>query len=136
MDKVLVADDDAALRSLLRLVARRAGFDVDMACNGQEALDLIRKNTYLIAIVDLMMPLMNGYELVERVAEMEDRPGLIVVTAMTDTYVSGLDGNIVHSIVRKPFDVEMLRGVLTELATSLREAKRQDNVIDFRDRAC
>ena len=136
MDKILVADDDAALRSLLRLVARRAGFEVDMASNGQEALELIRKNTYLIAIVDLMMPLMNGYELVERVAEMDDRPGLIVVTAMTDTYVSGLDGNIVHSIVRKPFDVEMLRGVLTELATSLRETKRHDNVIDFRDRAC
>ena len=136
MDKVLVADDDAALRSLLRLVARRAGFDVDMASNGQEALELMRRNKYLIAIVDLMMPLMNGYELVKRVAAMDDRPGLIVVTAMTDTYVSGLDGNIVHSIVRKPFDVEMLRGVLTELATSLRESKRQDNVIDFRDRAC
>src|SRR5688572_25226345 len=136
MDKVLVADDDAALRSLLRLVARRAGFEVDMACNGQEALDLIRRNDYLIAIVDLMMPLMNGYEVVERVAQMKDRPGLIVVTAMTDTYVAGLDGNVVHSIVRKPFDVEMLRGVLTELAAALREAKRQDNVIDFRDRAC
>jgi DNA-binding response OmpR family regulator len=136
MDKVLVADDDAALRSLLRLVARRAGFEVDMASNGQEALELIRKNNYLIAIVDLMMPLMNGYELVERVAEMDERPGLIVVTAMTDTYVSGLDGNIVHSIVRKPFDVEMLRGVLTELATALRQTNRRDNVIDFRDRAC
>lgn len=107
-----------------------------MASNGQEALDLIRKNDYLIAIVDLMMPLMNGYEVVERVAQMEDRPGLIVVTAMTDTYVNGLDGNVVHSIVRKPFDVEMLRGVLTELATALREAKRTDNVVDFRDHAC
>ena len=107
-----------------------------MACNGQEALDLIRKNDYLIAIVDLMMPLMNGYEVVERVAQMEDRPGLIVVTAMTDTYVSGLDGNVVHSIVRKPFDVEMLRGVLTELAAVLREAKRTDNVVDIRDHAC
>src|SRR5688500_1125457 len=121
MDKVLVADDDPALRSLLRLVARRAGFDVDVASNGQEALEMIRQNTYLIAIVDLMMPLMNGYELVERLALMEDRPGLVVVTAMTDTYVKGLDGHIVHSIVRKPFDVEMLRGVLTELAASLRE---------------
>src|SRR5688500_13809006 len=118
MDKVLVADDDPALRSLLRLVARRAGFDVDMACNGQEALDMIRQNSYLIAIVDLMMPLMNGYELVERLAAVEDRPGLVVVTAMSDTYIQGLDGNVVHSIVRKPFDVEMLRGVLTELARS------------------
>lgn len=136
MDKILVADDDAALRSLLRLVARRAGFEVDTASNGQEALELIRRNDYLIAIVDLMMPLMNGYEVVERVAQMADRPGLIVVTAMTDTYVSGLDGNVVHSIVRKPFDVEMLRGVLTELAAALRQAKRADNVVDFRDHAC
>jgi DNA-binding response OmpR family regulator len=136
MDKVLVADDDPALRSLLRLVARRAGFEVDMACNGHEALELIQKNSYLIAIVDLMMPLMNGYEVVERVAAMEERPGLIVVTAMTDSYVSNLDGNVVHSIVRKPFDVEMLRGVLTELAAVIRETKRGDNVVDFRDHAC
>lgn len=136
MDKILVADDDPALRSLLRLVARRAGFDVDMAANGYEALELMNRNTYLIAIVDLMMPLMNGYELVERVAKMAERPGLIVVTAMTDAFVNNLDGNIVHSIVRKPFDVEMLRGVLTELAAVIREAKRGDNVVDFRDHAC
>lgn len=138
MDKVLVADDDPALRSLLRLVARRAGFDVDVACNGQEALEMIRENTYLIAIVDLMMPLMNGYEVVERLALLDDRPGLIVVTAMTDTYVKGLDGNVVHSIVRKRFDVEMLRGVLTELATALRESRGEskNNVVDFRGHAC
>ena len=107
-----------------------------MAANGHEALELMQKNSYLIAIVDLMMPLMNGYEVVERMAAMDERPGLIVVTAMTDSYVSNLDGNIVHSIVRKPFDVEMLRGVLTELATVIRESKRRDNVVDFRDHAC
>ena len=75
-DKILVADDDPALRGLLRLVAGRAGFEVDVATNGHEALEKIHANRYLIAIVDLMMPVMNGYEVVERLAEMESCPGV------------------------------------------------------------
>ena len=134
-EKILVADDDPALRGLLRLVARRAGFEVDVATNGQEALEKIGANKYLIAIVDLMMPVMNGYEVVERLAAMESCPGVIVVTATTDSYVRGLDGNVVQSIVRKPFDVEMLTGVLTELAKALKEGREGDNVVDFPNHA-
>lgn len=134
-EKILVADDDPALRGLLRLVARRAGFEVDVATNGQEALEKIGANKYLIAIVDLMMPVMNGYEVVERLAAMKSCPGVIVVTATTDSYVRGLDGNVVQSIVRKPFDVEMLTGILTELAKALKEGRDEDNVVDFPNHA-
>ena len=135
MDKILVADDDPALRGLLKLVARRVGFEVDTAADGREALEKIRANDYLIAIVDLMMPVMDGYEVVDALAEIKNRPGVIVVTAMTDTYVQRLDGQVVQSIIRKPFDIEMMGSILTELARALRKARHPDNVIDLRDHA-
>ncbi|HUP46998.1 MAG TPA: response regulator [Thermoanaerobaculia bacterium] len=134
MDRILVADDDPALRGLMRLVARRSGFAVDIAANGKDALDKIQENDYLIVVVDLMMPIMNGYEVIERLAGMPDRPGVVVVTATTDTYIQQLNGDVVQSIVRKPFDIEMLRGVLTELARALRESARPANVVDIRHR--
>lgn len=133
MEKVLIADDDPALRGLLRLVARRAGFEIDVACNGLEALEKIRENDYLIAVIDLMMPRVSGYDVIERLAEMKRRPGVVVVTAMSDAHIPRLNSNVVASILRKPFNIEMLTAVLTELAETMRAQARMsgDNVVDF-----
>lgn len=122
MLKVLVADDDPALRGLLRLVARRGGFEVDAAANGMEALEKLRSNNYAIAIIDLMMPRVNGFQVLEQIARMEVRPSVIVATAMNDAQLPRLDSNVVTSILRKPFDIEMLSALLQELARA-REAR-------------
>lgn len=131
MDRILVVDDDPALRSLLKLVAARAGFDVDTARDGVEALEKLTANDYLIAVIDLMMPRINGYDLVQRLGSFERRPAVLVVTAMHDAHVPRLDGNVVNSILRKPFDIEMFSAVLTELATALRAGKPMPNVLSF-----
>ena len=138
VEKVLIADDDPALRGLLRLVARRAGFEVDVASNGSEALEKIRDNEYLIAVIDLMMPRVSGYEVIERLAEMDRRPGVVVVTAMNDAHIPRLNSEVVQSILRKPFDIEMLSAVLTELAETMRARKqsRGDNVVNFPGQTC
>ena len=108
MKKILIADDDPPLRGLLRLVASRAGFEVDSATNGAEALEKIRTNTYAVAVIDLMMPRLSGYEVVDYLAEMASRPQVIVVTAMNDARLARLNSSVVSSILRKPFDIEML----------------------------
>ena len=131
MDRILVVDDDPALRSLLKLVAARAGFDVDTARDGVEALEKLTTNEYLIAVIDLMMPRVNGYDVVQRLAAFEKRPAVLVVTAMHDAHVPRLDGKIVNSILRKPFDIEMFSAVLTELAGALRAGKPVPNVVNF-----
>ena len=131
MDRILVVDDDPALRSLLKLVAARAGFEVDTARDGVEALEKLNTTEYLIAVIDLMMPRINGYDLVQRLASFKNRPAVLVVTAMHDAHVPRLDGTVVNSILRKPFDIEMFSAVLTELAEALRAGKAMPNVIDF-----
>jgi DNA-binding response OmpR family regulator len=129
--KILIADDDPPLRGLLRLVAARAGFDVDTAANGAEALEKLRANRYTVAVIDLMMPWMSGYDVIEHLAEMPSRPAVVVVTALNDARLARLDSSVVSSILRKPFDIEMLSAVLTELAESAKAKEQNGDVIDF-----
>ena len=134
--RVLIVDDDPALRSLLRIVAERAGFLADVASNGVEALEKLRNHTYDIALVDLMMPRMSGYTFLQHVRSMDERPSVIVVTAMDDAQVSNLDGLVVSSILHKPFDVEIVASLLREFADKDASTRNADdeNLLDFRQR--
>lgn len=119
MADVLVVDDDPAIRTFLEVIVRKAGFVVDSACDGQEAIDLMNRKNYKLAIIDLMMPRVNGYEVLEKIAEFTQRPAVIVATAMGGAYVRDLDGRVVHSIVRKPFDLELMTTLITNLVRSM-----------------
>ncbi|HEX2060777.1 MAG TPA: response regulator [Thermoanaerobaculia bacterium] len=139
--QVLVVDDDAGIRGLLRLLAERRGFSVDVAADGIEALQKLAECHYDIAIIDLMMPRLNGYDLVQDMRQHEHRPTIVVATAMTDALLGQLDPGIVHSIIRKPFDVDVVGALMAELieqiGTSAVDAPVPDNVVPFpRERAC
>lgn len=139
--QVLVVDDDAGIRGLLRLVAERRGFSVDVAADGVEALQKLSECHYDVAIIDLMMPRLNGYDLVQDMRQYEQRPTIVVATAMTDALVGQLDPEIVHSIIRKPFDVEVVGALMAELVQQIAarrvDAPMPDNVVPFpRERAC
>lgn len=119
-DRVLVVDDDAALRSLLVLICRRAGFEVDVAKDGGQALECIARNDYLVAILDLQMPHVNGFDVIQVLRARSRRPAIIVMTALPPSALAGLDANVVQAVVRKPFEVDLLTGMLTELAATAR----------------
>ncbi|HEX2122150.1 MAG TPA: response regulator [Thermoanaerobaculia bacterium] len=119
LKRILVVDDDPAVRALLEIVGRRAGFAVDTAVDGLDALEQLRANEYVIVILDLMMPRVNGYDVVQQLRSEPRRPAIVVVTAMTGAFVSDLDPQVVQSIIRKPFDVEMMAAVLTDLAAAM-----------------
>ena len=110
--QILVVDDDPSIRNLLRLVAERRGLSVDMAADGAEALQLLAERRYALAIVDLMMPRVNGYELVTAIRRFTQRPAVVIATAMSDSLVGLLDAEIVHTIIRKPFDIEMVGSLM------------------------
>jgi DNA-binding response OmpR family regulator len=141
---ILIVDDDDSIRSLLRLVAERRGFTVDVAIDGAEALQRLDECTYDLAVVDLMMPRISGYDLVARMRDLSERPAVVIVTAMTETLIGQLDAAVVHSIVRKPFDVDAIGGLMTEIVAKI-AARREtraalpDNLLLFPsepDRIC
>ncbi len=116
--QILIVDDDPSIRTLLRLVAERRGHSVDVAVDGAEAIRLLAERQYDLAIIDLMMPRVNGYELVDGLRHLEQRPTVVIATAMTDSLIGLLDADIVHSIIRKPFDIEILGGLMTAIVES------------------
>jgi DNA-binding response OmpR family regulator len=124
---ILIVDDDKTIRKLLERVALRAGFDVDCARDGVEALEMLDAKTYEIAIVDLMMPRVSGYELVEKISAMNPRPAVLVATAMASTDVASLDDSLVRRVIRKPFDIEAVAKALIETAKQLAEQREQKN---------
>lgn len=63
---VLVADDDTEIAILMEILLQREGYDVVIAMNGTEALDLIERKKPDVVVLDIMMPNLNGYEVVQR----------------------------------------------------------------------
>ncbi|OKP66532.1 DNA-binding response regulator [Paenibacillus helianthi] len=108
MKKIIVADDDMNIRTLLRHVLTREGYQVLEAADGREAMGLMKKSTVDLAVVDVMMPYMDGLELCEYIRETYDIP-VILLTArqqLSDKeqgYLRGTD-----DYVTKPFEPEEL----------------------------
>lgn len=125
MNTILIIDDDATLRRLLQIVGRRAGFEVDCASDGSEALEKLRSNEYLVALLDLMMPRLSGYEVIERLRGLPHPPAVVIVTAMNDA-AAMLDPSVVHSVIRKPFDVHVVAEMLAAVAEEVRKQRGQD----------
>ena len=106
--RILIVDDDDPIRALLMTVLRRRGFNADCARNGVEALELLAACRYSLVVLDLMMPRMNGYEVLDHVGKMAPaiRPFVLVLTAGLGT--RNFDTSFVVGTIQKPFDIELL----------------------------
>lgn len=119
--RLLVADDDPDTRVTMGLLLERAGFDVLLARNGAQALELQRDNPAEVLITDLFMPEMDGLEAIERFRQ--DYPGVKIV-AMSGGgmrvrgagYLLSAEAVGAHAVLRKPFPIETLVGLLREIA--------------------
>lgn len=112
---VLVVDDDQGIRSLLKILLERVNADVECVPDGGEALARIGSRAYSVVILDLMLPTMNGFEVLQRVSESmpELLKHIIVLTAASRNNLRQLHHEKdVWQVLRKPFDIdELLRSV-------------------------
>lgn len=106
--RVLIVDDDDAIRALLGVVLRRRAFAVDLARNGTEALERMAKCRYSVILLDLMMPHLSGYDVLEKLkaAPRGSAPPVVVLTAGAEA--RDLDPEVVAATMQKPFDIEAL----------------------------
>jgi DNA-binding response OmpR family regulator len=120
--RILVVDDDPQNRDLLQRRLERQGFDVETARDGIDGLRRIEAGEFDLVMLDVMMPGMNGLEVLERVRRTRSMAELpvIMATALAETEdaVEGL-GRGANDYVTKPFDFPMvLARVRTQLASS------------------
>jgi len=107
--RILVIDDDVAIRVLLQAVLKRMKFDVELAEDGQAGLEKLHADGgYDLVLLDLMMPRLNGYEFIERVQSDHghERPHIIVFTAAGKRGVDKIPADAVCNSILKPFDLE------------------------------
>jgi DNA-binding response OmpR family regulator len=106
----LVVDDDQALRGLFTTLLSRRGFNVDCAEDGRVAFDQINRNAYSVILVDLMMPDLNGFELLGRMERDSPLllPRVIVMTSASQRDIEGFDTSRIWGLIRKPFDIDNL----------------------------
>ncbi len=121
--QILIADDDPSIRALLKLLVEHAGYTVELACDGTETLQKIEQGSHLLVLLDLQMPRVNGFDVIEKLRAKERRPVVLVVTALSASQISRLDPQIVHGVIRKPFDVELLGAVISMTAGLLLAAR-------------
>ena len=113
--KVLVVDDEKLIVKGIRFSLEQDGMDVDCAYDGQEALDLIQKNEYDVVLLDVMLPVLTGFEVCQQVREFSDVP-IIMLTAKDDkqTERKSLQSQI-DAFIAKPFDAEILYFKVSQL---------------------
>lgn len=126
--RVLVVDDEPAIRALVTKIIERAGHPVDSARDGAEAIAKLEAEHYAVLVLDLMMPNVDGYGLIEHIKSRGGaRPAIIVISASDTAALRRLDGSMVHSILRKPFDIDVLGDLVAAAANSMEEAEPQRN---------
>ncbi|MCR8657671.1 response regulator transcription factor [Paenibacillus endoradicis] len=84
MPKLLIVDDDAHIRELLKFFLKKEGFDLYEAADGVEAMIVLEKHKVDLAIIDIMMPHMDGWQLCQEIRDFSDIP-ILMVTAKGET---------------------------------------------------
>ena len=124
---IMVVDDEKNICELIRLYLEKEGFAVTIANNGSDAIAMIRQNRPDLVLLDIMMPVIDGWEVCRQVREFSQVP-IIMLTAKGETFdkVMGLDLGADDYIV-KPFDtkevVARVKAVLRRTATEEEEGE-------------
>lgn len=104
MLKILIAEDDRELRQLFSHVLTKNGYAVKGVSNGKEALDAMDNDYFDLVITDIMMPVLDGYELVRQLRDTGNITPVLMITAkdafddMSQGFVSGTDDYMVKPV--------------------------------------
>ena len=105
MSRVLVVDDESNMRFLLRTLLESEGFEVVEAYHGAAALERVKEQQPDLIVTDLMMPVMNGREFVER---LRGDPNTATIPILAISSSRNIDVAGADAALRKPFDIDAL----------------------------
>ena len=127
--RILLADDEASLARALLHILEKNNFSVDAVYNGEDALAYLETDTYDAAILDVMMPKMDGITVLQKIRSQGNSIPIIMLTAKSeiDDKVLGLDSGA-NDYLTKPFDT---RELMARLRAITRCTQSSGSVLTF-----
>ncbi|NLZ68949.1 MAG: response regulator transcription factor, partial [Spirochaetales bacterium] len=124
---VLVVDDDLAIRKLLSKVLQTSGFEPVLAKNGEEALELVSKDTFQLILLDVTMPGLDGFQVIQRIRRKNITTPIMVVSGRSEDFdaLYGLEIGADDYII-KPFNPIVLGAKVKALI-------RRNQIVDSKD---
>lgn len=124
--RILIIEDEKNIARVLQLELEFEGYEADVAHTGTEGLIKYRENHYDLVLLDLMLPEMNGLDVLKRIRATENMTPVILLTAKSDVEdkVKGLDLGA-NDYVTKPFEIEEL---LARIRNAIRFNQRQTTI--------
>ena len=119
MKKILIVDDEVDIRSILKILLNKAGIDITLASNGEEALQILKTECFDLILTDLKMPILDGPGLIRKVRSdlTIKQPKILMMTGGVDTKnTEVIDADLlVEGFLYKPFSDKVLYNKLQEL---------------------
>jgi len=109
-ERILVVDDERSMREFLEIMLTKEGYEVRTAANGKEALALVEKELFDLAILDIRMPKMDGIKTLGHLKEISPETVVLMITAYasTDTAIQAMKQGA-YDYITKPFKVEEIK---------------------------
>ena len=116
---LLLVEDNVLNQKLIFLTLSKYGFNIDVANNGQEALDKLESKSYHVILMDLMMPVMDGLEATRniRLREKETGEKNLIIGLTANTYDADRDKCLnegMDEYMAKPFDIEKFQEIIRD----------------------
>lgn len=128
--KILITEDDTSLRKVLVSILQKNNYSVEAVDNGGDALSYLTSGLYDAAILDIMMPVMDGVTVLVRARQEHNTTPVLLLTAKSeiDDKITGLDAGA-NDYLTKPFDMRELLARIRVLTRKINV--QQDNTISF-----
>lgn len=117
--KILIVDDDKDIVKIVTTMLEGRGWDVNAAYNGHEALDVVNQSRPDIILLDIMMPEMNGIEVLKRIKKIDAGTRIVMITAFGDveSYLDSMELGA-YEYINKPFETDELLEMIEKISAA------------------
>jgi DNA-binding response OmpR family regulator len=118
VNHILIVDDDPAIRDVVSDILEMSDYCVKTACNGAEALDHIRDDRPAAVLLDLMMPVMDGWEFLREYKDWASAAHVpVVIMSAAQDASHAVDELGAQAFLAKPFEIETILAIIGRVAT-------------------
>ena len=133
MKKILVVEDEKDIQNIIKAFLENAGYKVETADDGLDAINFIQKNNYDLILLDIMLPKIDGFTVCEMIRKNSNVP-IIILTALTDeeSQLKGFD-KLADDYITKPFSMPVLLKHIEAIFRRTNNSNENTSILKYRN---